>query len=347
MTTVSTHTDPRPVAAATAAPPTWAYWAMIAVLAGLFVFMFQNVLYWAYGINLDAGWRMRGYAWTDGDWSHALIVPAISLYFLYQHRAALKQATIRRSWLGFVVMMAGVAAYFLSIFPIRNATVEGYSMLLTLFGLVWFLCGWSVIRVAWFSIAFLIFAIKISDGAWSAIAFKLQYIAAQMGGMMVTVFGMPMELEAFVRGNVIELERGGRFIGDLNVAEACSGLRMLTTFIALGVAVAYLVSRPWWSRLALVLLTVPIAIFVNVIRVAILGFLFPWYPNLATGDFHVMIGMFMLVPALGLFIGVGWLLDHLAAAPAAAPAEAAAPASPTTRPAAQTAPDEARDARHD
>jgi exosortase len=286
-------------------------WGMIAVLAGLVVVLFHDVFYRAYGVSLDGGIETVGYAWTDGDWSHALIVPLISLYFLYQHRHELRAAEYRTSWIGFAVLLIGIASYFLGIFPIRNATVMGWAMILALFGLVWFLCGWQVMKVAWFPIAFLVFAIKISDGAWSSIAFKLQYIAAQAGGVLITLLGMPLGLEAFVRGNVIELERHAQFIGELNVAEACSGLRMLTTFIALGVAVAYLARRPWWSRLTLVALTVPIAIFVNVLRVAVLGLLFPWYPDLATGDFHVFIGMLMLIPALGMFLLVGWILDQL------------------------------------
>jgi exosortase len=67
-------------------------------------------------------------------------------------------------------------------------------------------------------------------------------------------------------GNILRL--GER---SLEVAEACSGMRLLTGFIALGVIFAYLSARPLWERLILLCSTRPIAVFVNAVRVAVMG----------------------------------------------------------------------------
>ena len=57
------------------------------------------------------------------------------------------------------------------------------------------------------------------------------------------------------------------------VAEACSGMRQLTGFLALTVAVAYLSSRPAWYRVAVVVSAVPIAMTANVARVVLTGYI--------------------------------------------------------------------------
>lgn len=288
-------------------------WAQIGALAVLFVILFRDILFRAYGVSFDGGFVGRGYAWTDGNWSHAFVVPLISLYFLYQNRDQLRKARKYASWFGLALMIVGIGLYFLSMGPraFNNLMFRGYAMILTLGGLVWFMGGGQIARVAWFPVFYLVFAIKMSDRVWEMIAFHLQGIAAKLATLAINIFGIVNELEAELSGNTITLYHHVKHIGELNVAEACSGLRMLMTFIALGFAVAYLAKRPWWIRLTLVLLTIPIAIIINAGRVTVLGFIYPYDKEMATGEFHIFVGMLMLIPALGLFMFVGWALDWL------------------------------------
>jgi len=288
-------------------------WAQIGILAALFVALFWDILYRAYGFTFDGGLVGRGYAWTDGNWSHAFVVPLISLYFLYQHRDELKNVRKHASWLGLALMIVGIALYALSMGPraFNNVMFRGYSMIMTLGGLVWFMGGGGVARIAWFPVFYLVFAIKISDRVWEEIAFHLQGIAAKAATAAIGIFGIVNGLEAQLSGNTITLYHHLEHIGELNVAEACSGLRMLMTFIALGFAVAYLANRPWWIRLTLVSLTIPIAILINAGRVTVLGFIYPYNQEMATGEFHIFVGMLMLIPALLAFMFVGWALDWL------------------------------------
>lgn len=314
MSTVSMSNDGERVAAATGPLIRPMGWLQIGVLASLFVYLFWHVLFRAYGMGYDQDGVFvgRGYAWSDANWSHAFIVPLISLYFIYQHKDQLAAAPRRIGWPGLALLLVGIAGYFLGIYPIRNDMAKGYSMILALAGLVWFLNGWAVAKLVWFPIAYLVFAVKVSDRLWEVIAFKLQTIAAQASGVALNIFGLAIDLEAEVVGNHIHVWHEGVKIGTgMNIAEACSGLRMLMTFIALGVAVAYLADRPWWVRLIMVLLTVPIAILVNVGRVTTLGMIYPFDQEASQGDFHVLIGMMMLIPAGLLFLLVGWVLNRV------------------------------------
>jgi len=74
---------------------------------------------------------------------------------------------------------------------------------------------------------------------------------------------------------------------------------------------AFLFDRAWWQRMIMVIITVPIAILVNIGRVTVLGLLQPINPEMARGDFHTMIVLIMLVPAALLFMFIGWVLDQI------------------------------------
>jgi len=55
----------------------------------------------------------------------------------------------------------------------------------------------------------------------------------------------------------------------------------------------------------------PVAILMNMVRVTVLGLLTLFDPNLASGDAHTIIGTILLVPSLGLFMGVVWMLNRI------------------------------------
>ena len=68
----------------------------------------------------------------------------------------------------------------------------------------------------------------------------------------MNVTGVPVLCE----GNRMTLPGGVQMF----VAEACSGMRQMTGFLALTAAVAYLTARPVWYRTIVVLAALPIAL---------------------------------------------------------------------------------------
>ncbi len=277
-------------------------WVRIGLIALAFGVLFYDILY-----------RLVRFAWDEADWSHAFVVPLISLYFVYQQRHRLRGMTARTSWFGLVVLLAGIGFYCMGIYPIRNDMVKGYAMILALGGLVLYMTGWQMARILWFPVAYLVFAVKVSDKIWGLLAFHLQGIAAKCATVALNVVGLLIDLEAHVSGHHITLWKDGvELEPPLTVAEACSGLSSLMMFIALGVAIAYLARRPWWARLILVVSTVPVAIAANVMRVTTLGLIYPYNRELTRGDAHQMIGLIMLVAvAAVMFLVIGWVMDRL------------------------------------
>ncbi len=271
-------------------------WLQLAALAVLFIALHWQILA-----------ILAEIAGKDADWSHSFLVPFFSIYFVHHHRDRILAEKVAPSWLGLPLFLFGLICYLLSVYPVKSIMFQGYAAIIELLGLSVLMLGPRMLKWLWFPICYLGFGIKFSSRMWNVVAWRLQLIAARSSVMLMNLFG----LDAEVRGATIELWRGAEYLGALNVAEACSGLRMLVAFTALGFAIVFLVERPLWARLSLLVLAVPIAVAVNVVRVTVTGFLHLVNPDLSAGDFHVLIGMLMVFPAVALFLGVGWVLDNL------------------------------------
>ena len=251
-------------------------------------------------------WLVR--KWSDPDWTHGFIIPLFSLYLLCVRREDLFAARRKVFLPGLAVMLLCLVGEILGIFPVRNFWISQMCMIGVIFGLVWYLCGSGIIRVTWLPILFLIFAIPIPDIIYSQVSVPLQNTAARGAVMILKVLGVEISSTA----SALDIISRSGVSHDLTVAEACSGMRLLMAFCALGVAMAYLDYKPIWQRLILVLSAIPIAVFCNVIRVAITCWMYHIdKPEFGQKFMHTFTGVLMLIPAFGMLWVLAWILRHI------------------------------------
>ena len=244
----------------------------------------------------------------DPNWSHAFLVPLISLWLIYQRREPLLRASPRTCCWGVPVLLLAVLGCAAGVY-LQSAMMIGYAMVFELAGLILFLAGPTILRVVWLPVAYLAFGVKITL-FWDPFALLLQKWAAGLASLTVSLVGVPFRIEADAAGSLLQIYRNGiQQMPPLNVDAACSGLRMLMALIALAVAVAWLQERVWWKRLGFILAAVPVALAVNVLRLTLTGLLYPFAPDWCTGVPHEILGLLMLVPALLAYAGLDWILD--------------------------------------
>jgi exosortase len=270
------------------------------VLGGLFLFLQRYNLQ-----RLIRIWQ------TDNNWSHGFLVPLFSAYFIFQHRFELAAERPRVSLAGLPIIIAGLVIELAAYWIFKNDLLKDCAMIMVLFGIVLYMAGWRVMRIVWLPILFLGFAVKIPYIVYDRIALPLQKLAAVGGVLVLRVAGVHAQqlgttINIYAADNLLDP------IKQLNVEEACSGMRLLMAFLALGVAMAYLSDRPVWQRIILVLLAVPIAVFCNVVRVSGTGLLYyMWTDDAARGFFHQFSGLVMLPVAFVIYLGAGWVLSQL------------------------------------
>ena len=275
----------------------------ILIIAGLFVYLFHNEI------------ESIVKKWTDPSWSHGFLIPLFSLYFINQRKKEILRCAqndeLRPNYLGLFFLIFGIMFYLFNIVsPSGYAYFRRISMIASLGAVVLFLGGWRLIKYTWLPIAFLVFAVPLPQRYYVVMTMPMrQWAAAAATGLLNLVSG----LEATVSGVVIDvIYRGQRMEPALNVAEACSGMRLLLAFLALGVAMAYLHYRPIWQRIVLLSSTIPIAIFCNMVRVTVTGFIYVLiHPKYAHGIYHDFLGMAMLALAFGLYDFLAWFMSSL------------------------------------
>jgi exosortase len=272
----------------------------ISIIAILFLFVFYREI-----INLVFLWI------HDKNWSHGFIIPLFSLYFLNQKKKEIISLEIKPSYLGLPLLVISILFYIFNIVsPSGWAYFRSLSMIAAIGSIVLFLGGWSLLKYSWLPIAFLIFAIPLPDRFYKQMTSPMrQWAASAASALLNLINGM----EATAKGAMIDIiYKGKQLEPSLDVAEACSGMRLLMAFLALGVVMAYIHKRPLWQRIILLVSTVPIAIFCNIVRVTVTGFIYVFInPIYTQGIYHDMLGMATLPLAFALYGFLAWFMSSL------------------------------------
>ncbi len=251
------------------------------------------------------------YRWlNDSSWSHGFIIPFFSLYFLNQRKKEILQFKPHTSWLGLIFLVCCLAFYLLVMFVYKFGYLRSLIIIPMLGSMVLFIGGWELMKYTWLPIGFLVFAIPLPERIYTDMTIPMRRLAAAIA---VQFLNLVNGLEASASGVIIDVVyKGVKLEPALDIAEACSGMRLLMAFFALGVAMAYLHYRPMWQRLVLLASTLPIAVFCNVVRVTITGFIYIlWDPMYAQGIYHDMLGLLMLPLAFGLYGLLAWFMSEL------------------------------------
>jgi exosortase len=294
---------------------------LAAGLAGLVL-----ICAWAYLPTLAA----MAQKWiNDPQYSHGYLVPVFSLYLLWQRGARLAKAHWAIDWRGLPLILTGMLLRFAGAY-IYFDWLDAVSLLPTLAGICVLFGGRPALSWAWPAIAFLLFMVPLPYRLETALGQPLQRLATIGSTYVLQTLGLP----ALAEGNVILLGSG-----PIGVAQACSGLSMMLIFFALSTALVVVVPRPRLDKAIVVLSSLPIAVLVNVARIAATGVAQEYFgPQVAHAIFHDAAGGLMMPLALGLLGMELWLLSRLLPeTEAPRPLTIGLPAAPTARPAANSA----------
>ncbi len=228
----------------------------------------------------------------DPRYAHGYFVPLFAMALLWMRRARLGGAAPRPDAWGLAAVAMGAALQLAGGFY-GVAWFDGLALLPYLGGLALLLGGRRYLGWAWPSIAFLAFMVPLPWRIETALGPPLQFMATTGSTYVLQTLGFM----AVAEGNVIQLNEAR-----IGVVEACSGLSMLMTFIALSTAAALVVKRPLVDRFVLFASSVPVALLANVARITLAGVLHETVGGHASSTFyHDLAGWVMMPLALVLY----------------------------------------------
>lgn len=289
---------------------------LLGVLTVAFIFAFFN------GIeNLFQRWG------EQQELSHGYFLPLIAGWMLWARRDALAKSLGKPVSLGLAGIAISAIVLVLSEMTVTSLMIFQHAAMILLFASAALaLGGWAVFWLSLLPIAYLVFMVPPPYWVITILSQQFQLWSSQLGVWMIERMSIPVLLS----GNIIDL-------GDyqLQVAEACSGLRYLFPFLSLGFLAAYLFNAPLWQRAIVFLSTIPITILMNSFRIALTGVMVQQFgASHAEGLTHFFEGwvVFLLCMALlfGVIAGLARIsgrknFSELLALPEIAPKQAAAP----------------------
>lgn len=261
---------------------------------GVMLFLFRD------GLSSMLEW------WQEPEYSHGYLIPFIGLYLLAIRLERLEAANPVPSWLGTLMVLGGMVGCLLGELSALYVIVQ-YSFVLTLWGLIVTQVGWRGLKVLWPVLVFLLFMVPLPRFIQWNLSNELQLISSELGAGFLRLMRIPV----FLEGNVIDL---GSY--QLQVVEACAGLRYLFPLMAFALLCSVLFKGPVWQRLLLFASSAPIAIVMNSFRIAVTGLLVNRFgTEAAEGFLHYFEGWVVFTLCLVLLFLLMWLLARLSGRP--------------------------------
>lgn len=255
------------------------------------------VLSW--GFSHVFAWLWKTWS-TNPDYSHGFLVPLFSLALIWlrrEHWTGPARSVSASAFAVGLVFLAFAAATQAAGVYMRMISLEAVSLPGYLAGAV--LCGggWRAAKVAWPAVFFLGFMFPIPVEFSGIMSGVLQRVATIASTFVLQLLGLP----AIAEGNVIWLSEK-----PINVAEACSGIRMLVSFFALTVGACLVMHRPLWEKAVVVLSAPVIAVLANVMRITATGLAHEFGSKESAEQIHDLAGLLMMA------FGLAFLFVELA-----------------------------------
>ena len=227
------------------------------------------------------------------EYSHGYLIPLVSAYLIWQRVDFLKTLEFKPSWWPVGIVVAGLVIAVVGEISALYVLIH-FSFVLIVLSLAWSIMGWSAFKYVLLPLVLLIFAVPLPYFLEATLTADLQLVSSKLGVAFIRLFGIPV----YAEGNVIDL---GAY--QLQVVEACSGLRYMYPLMGVGFIIAYMYQVELWKRVVVFLSTIPITIFMNSLRIGIIGILVnSWGIEMADGFLHYFEGWIIFVACLAILI---------------------------------------------
>lgn len=249
-------------------------------------------------------------ALSDERYTHTIAIPFLSLALIWYHRTTIfpslrpQAALAGLRLLGAILAALSCALAFYFHYAAGSLTLAVLGVVLTWAGLFLAFFGPASAHAAAFPLGLLLLFPPLPAPAVEAVQSFLQYGSAEATAWLfrlsgTSVFRDATGLRFTVPGVIIE------------VARECSGIRSSNALLIVTLLLAHFTLRSPWRQLVFVLLTVPVAIAKNAIRIASLTWLALYVDrDFLTGELHHSGGLVFAGLSLGLLVPILLVLER-------------------------------------
>ncbi len=259
----------------------------------LFILFLISALYFRVAAGLFRVWI------SSDENTHGLLLVTISFYLLFKRRKEIADIAIK-SWLPGLFVL--IAAIFL--FLAGHIAVEYYlqrcSLMVLLWGIIGYVYGKRAFRIFFVPILLLLLAVPLPQIIVNTLTLPLKSLVSSFSAEVLRL----LDIAVLQEGNILVLPGI-----TLEVVNACSGIRSVFALLVLAFLFSYDMKSPL-QRGLLVILTVPLAVFTNSLRITATGVLANnWNADTALHFYHDFGGWVIFVLSLVLLFALKKLIQ--------------------------------------
>jgi exosortase len=207
-------------------------------------------------------------AWRDERYSYILAVPFITAFLICLRKNRVARDARYGPQFGIPLLLAGILFTVIAGLPAfpaddaLSATIFGLLMIWAALGVFCF--GIGVLNATVSPLLFLLLLIPVPASVMDMAAVGLQKGSAEITAVLFRMVGLPFSRNGFLFSLPgVQIE----------IAEQCSGIRSTVSLFICGILAGHLFLRRGWTRVAFALLTIPVVIFKNAVRIATISWL--------------------------------------------------------------------------
>ncbi len=248
-------------------------------ILGTTIIVLIGLLHFRTLVDLVSDW------WNDPGQSQGLLIPPLAAYMAWIHRSRTLSVPATGESRGLLVVLFSCLIFALGKFGAEFFLIR-ISLILLLIGVILTFWGYQRLRTLALPLLLLFTMIPLPMIVYNNVSTPLQLFASDTAAKFIQSLGVTVYRD----GNVIDLATI-----QLGVEEACSGLHSLSSMVIAGSLLGVLLCRQVGSRVALVFLSVPIALCANILRITGTALLAGYNPKFAMGFYHVFSGWLIFV----------------------------------------------------
>lgn len=247
------------------------------------IFFFVYILFWPVLVDMAHDW------WTEPSLSQGMLLPPLALYTAWLSRRDVFSYPAISDNRGLLVIGFACLTFLLGRLASEFFLMR-FSFVILLAGFIWTFWGIPRLRSLSFPMLLLATMVPLPVMIYNSLAAPLQLLASDLATQIAQALGVSV----FRDGNVIQL--AGTSLG---VAEACSGLNSLSALLVASILLGFLLCSRAVTRVALFVVAAPLAVAVNVVRVAGTAILADYNEEFAEGFYHSFSGWLVFVAGFG------------------------------------------------
>ena len=235
--------------------------------------------------------------WTLSVWhnGHGILITLVVVYLVWGELKKYKDVPRSSSLWGFTILVPALAIHMLDT-GIHSQLLSAFALVLSLPGFFLLFFGKERTRAILFPLIILFLTLPIPLVFTESIHLALRYIATDSVTWLLPLFGVPV----FATGTLLETPNGL-----LEVSDACSGFSTLYATVTVAILTVYFCEHKG-RRVLVLLIAVPLAVGVNIVRVLLLSLLVDWFGiDILATSAHEISGLLTFVVAIPVVFWLG------------------------------------------